>query len=480
MAYGVTIAGFVSKDLQTIISEIQTDFQTAFGQDIDVSIESVSGQLIRAIAKREADLWDLAQAVYSGFNPDSASGNALDGVCANVGIYRLPAVPTTVPVILYGTVGTVILAGHLVSQSQTQKQFVITESVTIDGSNVGDAQVSVEAHNATTYTITVNGVDYTYLSDGTATVNEIVAGLLSALSTATEVATTNNGDGTFRIYASDGTTFFTLAVGTYLTISSQGAIGDYEAVIAEALSVPSATIVTIVTPISGLSSISNITTGTVGRTLETDEDLRVRRRTSLQGRGKATEEALRAGVLQNVPNVDSCFVVSNRTDATDGDGRSPHSFEVVVVGGDEQEIADIIWQYMPAGIQPVGDITKTVTDSTGASQTVKFSRPTSIYVWVDIEQNLYSEEAFPINGATLEKDAIIAWALENLTVGTDVIRQRLNIPIYEIPGIGNVTILLGTSVDPLTPPVSYGAVDITIGSTEIANLDQSRIAVAIV
>jgi hypothetical protein len=226
-----------------------------------------------------------------------------------------------------------------------------------------------------------------------------------------------------------------------------------------------------------LSSVNNLAAGLAGRIAETDEELRNRRRELLAGLGAATDEAIRQAVLQEVDGVTACLVISNRTDVTDGDGRPPHSFETIVSGGDEDDIAQVIWENTPSGIYPEGDIVKTVVDSTGKGQTVRFSRPTNVYIWVDLEYSLNIEESFPVNGEDLIKDNIVEWTLQNINIGDDVIYQRLSIPIYEVPGIGTIQIELATSATPTGPPGAYSAANVVIASDELAVFATSRITV---
>jgi len=479
MAYGITPAGFIIKDLQTIKTELEGDFQTAYGDDLDVSEDSVSGQLIGNLSKKFASLWELAQTIYESFNPDRAEDISLDGVSALVGTERLSATSSTATVALYGNIGTVIPAGHLIRQDETNEEFSLDEEVTISLSSVIDINFSVlNVLNNQLYTVTINGTGYDYTSDGTATALEIIAGLKAAIDAGSEpVIVIDNLDGTAQIYSDDGSLPFSISVDSNLQIDNQASPGAYSAVNTGPFSVPANTLTTIVNPVVGLTAVNNLAAGFAGRDIETDEQLRIRRRELLTGLGAATDEAIRQAILQEVDNITACLVVSNRTDITDGEGRPPHSFETVVSGGNEDDIAQTIWENMPAGIYSEGDIVKTVIDSTGKDQTVRFSRPTNVYIWVDIEYSLNTEENFPLNGEDLIKQNIINWALQNINIGDDVIYQRLSIPIYDVPGIGTIQIELATSTTPTGPPGPYSPANITIASDEFAAFAITRITV---
>lgn len=476
MAYGITTAGFVIKDLQTIKTELQADFKSAYGDDLDVSDESATGQLIGNLSKKLSNQWELQQAIYESVNPDRSENISLDGVSALTGTIRLAATSSTSTVALYGTIGTVIPQGQLIRQQETNEEFELDAQVTIELSNIIDMTFSVAiVLNNTTYTITINGNVYSYTSDSDATEEEIVAGLIADIDSGSDpVLTTDNLDGTGRIYSDDGIVSFVISVDANLQRDSQGSPGNYSSVNKGSISVPANTLNIIVNPISGLDSVNNIVAGSTGREIETDQELRIRRRELLTGIGAATDEAIRQSVLQEISGVINCLVISNRTDNI-VNGRPPHSFETIVSGGDEDEIAQAIWENMPAGIYPEGAIVKTITDSTGKEQTIRFSRPTNVYLWARVTYELNLEETFPDNGEQAVKDSIVAWAQANLNVGDNVIYQRLSIPVYEVPGIGEITIELATSATPTGPPGSYTEANVTIADDEISIWDDSRI-----
>jgi len=482
MAYGITLEGFVIKDLQTIKSELEVDFKNSYGNDLDVSEDSVAGQLIGNLSKKFSNQWELLQAIYESFNPDNSEGKSLDGVAAMVGVERLSATSSNATEALYGTLGTIIPIGHLIRQTETNENFALETAVTLSLDSLVDADISVATVLDTTlYTITINGTAYTFTSDGTATEEEIIAGLKVAVDLGSEPITfTDNLDGTANIQADDGIEAFSLSVDVNLQIDVLASPGKYLAVNTGALTVPANTLTTIVNPISGLDEVNNIAAGFSGREVETDEELRIRRRELLTAIGAATDEAIWAALLQEVDGVTSVLVVSNRTDSVDGDGRPAHSFEAIVSGGDNQDIANKIWEKQPSGIQSYGGESETVVDSTGNNQTVEFSRPTNVYIWLDIDYSLNSEESFPTNGESLIKAAIVEYATTYIQTGDDVIYQRLSIPIYSIPGISTIYVELAVSAAAIGPAGAYSEANIVIASNEIAIFNADRISLTLV
>lgn len=228
------------------------------------------------------------------------------------------------------------------------------------------------------------------------------------------------------------------------------------------------TVTEIVTPVSGWNSVTNAADALTGREIETDAALRLRREQLLRVQGAATIEAIRADVL-DVDGVAQAIVFNNPTSLTDGDGIPPHAFEVVVLGGEDQDLWDAIWSTSPAGIESHGDEDGTVTDSQGFVQTVKFSRPTPVEIWVLIE--LDADDTYPVDGDDQVAEAIATLG-DSFLIGQDVVTSQLYASIFSIQGVIDVTKLwIG-----LTDPPTVGN-NLTIATRELAVFDTVRVSV---
>lgn len=238
----------------------------------------------------------------------------------------------------------------------------------------------------------------------------------------------------------------------------------------------------IETPVSGWNTITNdtapsVTDSTLGTDLETDAALRVRREQELRQSGAGTVESIRADVLQNVDGVSAALVIENATNAVDGAGRPAKSFETVVVGGTDDDVAQQIWDSKPAGIETYGGTSGNATDSQGATQVMAFSRPTVKTVYFEVDLAI-DASTYPVDGDAQVAAAIAAFAALNLSIGDDVILSALIPTIFEISGVLDVTeIRAGFAVSPA------GTVNLTISETEFAEVvdhtvDPARIVVA--
>lgn len=272
---------------------------------------------------------------------------------------------------------------------------------------------------------------------------------------------------------------YTLAIDANMSIVEISSPVSVLATVTGALSAPIATLVNIDTPIFGWDSVNNPDAATLGRDVESDTSFRQRRFESVQIAGSGTVPAIEANVRQ-LGGVTDAFVIENRAITTDGAGRPGKSFETIVRGGVNQEIAQEIWDVKPSGIETFGTITLPVLDSQGNSQSISFSRPTDIWVHMEIDYTLYSEELFPTGGEDTIKTTAAATGAE-LSIGDDVILQRFFGDIFEsVSGIASLVIRQAVSATEFGPPGAFTAVNLEVGPTELSNFNISRIVVTAV
>ena len=150
------------------------------------------------------------------------------------------------------------------------------------------------------------------------------------------------------------------------------------------VSASSASVYAIKTPLSGITSVAYKSGGTtvVGSETETDNELRLRRENELEINASSTTASIRAAVLE-VTNVEFCKVYENDTSGT-VDGIPTKAFEVIVQGGDDDEIALAILTKKTAGIQAYGSTTVTVVDNDGDSKVIGLTRPVEVPMEYDI------------------------------------------------------------------------------------------------
>jgi uncharacterized phage protein gp47/JayE len=233
----------------------------------------------------------------------------------------------------------------------------------------------------------------------------------------------------------------------------------------------SGTLTVIDTPVDGLTSVTNPADHFVlGAELEKDPPLKIRREQELRAQGNAAVEAIRQKVLA-VDNVLQVYVFENDTDDTDGDGLPPHSIEVVVNGGDADEIRAAIYAAKGGGIYTHGTTSGTLVDSQGFTKTVRFTRPTTVPIYVVLHDVTYDADEYPIDGDDQIKAAIVAYGLERYQIGTDVHGSPLSAQAFSIPGVTDVgSFGVGTAPAPV-------AASVVITARQLAVLDTSRVSI---
>jgi hypothetical protein len=75
MAYGVTTNGFVRKTNEQIISDLENEWKTQFGQDSDLSEDSPNSILIGLIGSMADSLWQTAEDTYNSLDKKGASAS---------------------------------------------------------------------------------------------------------------------------------------------------------------------------------------------------------------------------------------------------------------------------------------------------------------------------------------------------------------------------------------------------------------------
>lgn len=476
MTYGVTPTGFVRPTLAELLTSLNTSASTIW-PGIDLEADGKWGQLAGLWAKELADAWDCAQEIYTSRNVNEATGASLDNIFAEIGIRRIDATPTVIShVLLWGDNGTLISVGRKARQSTTMLDCTLVNDVTISNTSPRKAIFSLSDPVGTvTWGISIAGVAYSYTGTDKATAGASLASDINAGAfhgSATYASGLLTVDGTVDATLSAD---FTVSAPTNVNVEAVASAGIFSCDTEGPYPFPIGTLDTIMTPVTGWVSVENPLAGATGRNAETDAELRARA-SGFYATGKATQEAIRQAILNSVPGIVTCSVTSNRTDTPDVDGRPAHSFEVLVEGGSTTDIAAVIWDTCPAGIEIHGTTATTVTDSEGRTQTVKFSRPSYAYIWVKVQRAFNTEETYPTDGDAQIKANIVAWALANYRSGKNVYRRDIMTPVNMVPGLGDVIILLGTTTT-ISPPGAYAAADLAIGATALALFDVARITV---
>lgn len=202
---------------------------------------------------------------------------------------------------------------------------------------------------------------------------------------------------------------------------------------------PAGSLEQIVSPVSGWETITNAVAGTLGADMESDVNLRARRKASLYQGSGYINSMYRA--LYYVPNLKSAYIYENKTansETTDGITIPGHSLYIVADGGTDADVAQAIFNTKSAGCGLSGTTTANAYDDYGRTYSVSFNRPTQVQIDVTVQaQNLSTLS--PQTVSQQIKDAVLAFASDSIP-GVDGAKIGQDISPFEIAGVINITV----------------------------------------
>jgi hypothetical protein len=353
-----------------------------------------------------------------------------------------------------------------------------------------------------------NGVNPDEASDDQLTSLALIVGTVRQAATQTQViGVVVNVDAGFSALA--GTMFATVVGNTVNLFTNKtdvtnpgfvpaNVIVDFEAVDTGPIQALAGTLTVIAQPLAGWNTVTNPTDGVIGSPIESDADLRIRRELELEAVGSTTADAIRSDVLRLMqpPTTTSATtgvtVLFNDTDVVDANGLLPHSIEVIsdqpgATAADDEALAQLILEDKAAGINTNGTSFEIVQDSRGNSETIRFTRPGTITIYIDMTV-LVNPALFPIDGVVQIKASLVAFANEVWQPGADVFALHTKAQAFggqvisgtieltpPIPGVLDVTVF---KIDTIAIPVNTG--NIVIAIRDKAVLSTGNIAVTVI
>ena len=483
--YGVTAEGFVKKPLEIILSEAGAKELSIIDDSLDLSPTGPIGQLNGIFGSEVDDLWAVAEANYASRFPASASHAQLEGVCDITGVIRLAAAPSTVDIDLFLEAGVTVPAGSIVSIGENGARFETLAAVT--NSEIYPVTITTEAQ------CTETGPFAAY-SGSINTIKTPVSGWSA------KCALTGDLLGPYTLDATNFAFRVDSLASSFIVPFSGGDPWDIDDVVDEINNHVNSVYITAYNE-NGYLRVESNTDGedsylfvfgrpegpftedidirglnkedaVLGRNIETDPELRLRRILWLNGLGAGTLEAIIAAV-RRVSGVTEVTGFQNTSKMPDENGLPANSYHIIVVGGDDLEIATIIWLTAPAGIYSYGSTLVMVTDSQGTDQRIKFSRPVEVPIYIaatlSVDATLY-----PLDGDYQVSLALLAIG-EALDSGDDVYELRFRSACLTVKGVEDV---LSFAIDVVDPPT--GTTNIVIPYSSLAVFHPDRIEIATV
>ncbi|UEC23849.1 baseplate J/gp47 family protein [Pasteurella canis] len=233
-----------------------------------------------------------------------------------------------------------------------------------------------------------------------------------------------------------------------------------------AFSLNANTQLTIETITLGLNSVTTSVDAEIGIEEETDSQLRQRFAKSRAKNATNSAEAIEGGI-GDLADVKQVIVLENNTSQTDNIGIPSHSINVVVEGGNETDIAQVIYKNKGAGIGLQGQTSVNLMIN-GKQRTIKFDKATPVDV--HISMTLVRYEDF----TEIDKDEVKRM-LSNVKfkIGEDVSLSRLYSPINTVGGFWVKSLKIGRSSGALN------AENIIIQPRELARIQRANIQIEV-
>lgn len=214
-----------------------------------------------------------------------------------------------------------------------------------------------------------------------------------------------------------------------------------------------------------------------GKDAETDHELRRRWENSLGAAGKASLDALRSNTMQ-LDGVRDAAIEENVTMQPDESGIPPKAFQLTVLGGQNDDIAQRITETRAAGIQSFGDTTANGQTRDGVERPEGFDRAEAITVYASV--HLYVGENFPEDGNKRVENAIIEYiggttvdgqTFPGIGMGDDVFYDQVFKRAVNVQGVNRLDLTVGLT----EPPTNTD--DIVIGDKQAAETGGGAIVV---
>lgn len=476
----VTETGLKRKTLQEVRAELERAFKEVFGTDFETSVDSPNGLLISQLALAFGNLWDLAFEVFTSRDPGEATGVSLDFAAALNGLNRREATACNGTAVLYTLENSevTIPSGSLAQRSRGKLNFSLDEDVTINPAScdrllIVDEGLARDTDYVFHFAQPVGNLTFRWETGDSRTAAEALAAAINSAG-----GNASLEDGSVSVTADSSKVGISAPVPDDCSVY-KGTEGSFTAVTEGTQTCEIGELDTIPRSVDGWDRVKNYEAFVPGTDQETDTELRVRRAASARAIiARGTDASIAAHLIEEVTGVTAASVTSNRTMSTDAAGRPPKSFEVLVAGGSDLDVAQNIWENQPSGIQSYGNTSVEITDSEGAGQVISFSRAQAKYLWLKITYHRYTEEQAPTEEEI--KAALVNWAAQEYRLGVDVITQRVMQGLYGVQGIGNAFAQAAITNTPDGTPAYGNSMDvIPVGSAQYASLTADRITLVL-
>ena len=140
-----TEQGIIVPDTDEVQTDVENEYLSVFGSDLDLSASTPQGRLIEMETLARQQAVGLCALIANQINIDYATGQFLDGIGAFYGVVRLGATKTRVLATVSGVVGTVIPAGSIAETTAGDRFYCENETTIPNGGSTTTYFLSEES-----------------------------------------------------------------------------------------------------------------------------------------------------------------------------------------------------------------------------------------------------------------------------------------------------------------------------------------------
>lgn len=432
--------------------------------------DSLVGQTIAIVAEDDLNIIEAIGWVFSGFFISMAEKAQLDGLGERFNLPRYGLTHSLAYVIYLLEPGQVISAGEPFTISGSSGKWATNHEVKGDGKSATGYVLTVRQDaitNGNTFTINISGKPYsTQYQDGD-TSDTILSRLYTQITTAeTSIATYQSAYGTM-LYAADGRTLIQFAFADDVFDIVRAGIP------ATAYYQSDTEFPSVLFGYVASNDILVLANGVKGYLIEDDEFYRERIQAAAAA-ARVNISASRPGVknaVLAVNGVSYASVEANRGITTNAEGIPGKSIQVFVAGGEDDDIAQAIYDAAAAECGFHGDVSGTASDG-DVTETVYFSRQSFQLIYVSVSGDIWDKETTgrPADYISVAKNTITAY-FSQLTPGKDVFSGQIYARLLTVfSTLTDVTVKIGI----ISPPTEK---HVAVGSGIIAVTDSTSVTV---
>lgn len=473
--YGLTPEGPNPKRLDVILGEMHESLTRRLGVNTRQNPQSLLNHLLTNVADQIAELWEYGSDVYYSQYPATAEGSSLDSAAQFGGSTRETPAKSYYSILCTGLDGTVVPAGTLIAADTNPPiSLSLSADAVISRANFNKATVVMAPGEVrASLSVALNGTLYAITPDPDKTPGENLRAL-QAVITDSSFRVSTAGDA-LVIEAEDAISSNVMVLSENLTTQTVSSVIQFATIEDGDILIPNGVITKIVKAAAGLTAVVNVGSYIAGRRAETDAEFRRSYADKIFNRSSSMVESIRSAILSNVQGILSCAVYQNDSGVTDSAGRWPHSVEVVVDGGDANEIARQILDTKAGGISSFGSVEVALPGEYGEEITVRFNRPAYVKVWFKVGVTLSRTTNPPVHYIELIKRQILE-KMGELGAGDSVIPQNFHLAVS---GIDYMDVSLFATTEEGKMPEGYNLRSVSISPRERAVTDAGRIEVVL-